>query len=618
MKSFQYRIITPATVWLRRFHGYVAAGLLAVMFGLGITSLAADSAIVDEVAHIPAAYSYLHYGDFRLNPEHPPLIKDLAGIPLQFMNLKFPDKLPAWTTEVNGQWESGWNFLYHIGNDADPLIFWARVPILLLAIGFGVVLYWLVRRRWGTAVGLVTLLFYTLSPNILAHARFVTTDLGATVFFFLAIVTFARFVGAPTRKNFLLLSLGLAGAQLAKFSAVLLFPLLGVMSLVLIWTHLKPGTKLGRLKTYTGGLIAASALSVVWVWIFYIPHTLMMPEPVQDRLISGSIYDGPLKPVAGVLVSVNDTPIMKPLVQYVLGVAMVYNRVKGGNVTYFNGEVTNQSFHWYFPELFLVKTQIPLLLLMGLASWYGFWLLRRRPQAWPEKLKRSLRGHVLEWTLGTFAVFYFAISVAGNLNLGIRHILPIYVPIFLLAAIGSVKLLRRLAQTRFRVSSRVVFAALLLWYGGSTVTNHPHYVAYFNEFIGGPANSGAYFSDSSVDWGQDLRRLRSYVEAHPEIDTIAVDYFGGGDPKYYFCDRRYDTDGNLVADATGYDCSRSRYREWHSHFGKYTGQYIAVSETFLQNDRYYSALNGTPGYDYLRAMKPITTIGYSIYIYKLY
>src|SRR4051812_6703621 len=124
MKSLYYRITGSGREFVREWHGLIAAALLAAMFGLGLGSMVGNSAIVDEVAHIPSGYSYLHYGDYRLNPEHPPLIKDLAGLPLQFMHLKFPDNEPAWTTDVNGQWEAGWNFLYHEGNNADAILFW--------------------------------------------------------------------------------------------------------------------------------------------------------------------------------------------------------------------------------------------------------------------------------------------------------------------------------------------------------------------------------------------------------------------------------------------------------------------------------------------------------------
>ncbi len=619
-ESFYYRIITPARDFAKEWHLIIAGALLAAMFGLSLGAMAGDSAIVDEVAHVPSAYSYLHYGDYRLNPEHPPLIKDMAGLPLQFMNLKFPDENAAWTTDVNGQWETGWTFLYHMGNDADAILFWARLPILLLAIAFGIILYRFCYRRWGKAVALLTLFFYTFSPNLIAHSHYVTTDLGASVFMLLALVAFVRYAERSTRVNLFLLALALAFAQLAKFSAVLLFPFLGIVSLVMVGLHIQKSERTARLKTLTGGLMLASLISVIIVWVAYIPHTVNMPQDVQDRLIRGTLYDPAAKPIINVLTTINDVPIFKPLAQYVLGISMVFSRVAGGNITYFNGQISNNSYRLYFPELFLFKTQIAFLIL-GLACLASgiVALGRRRAHQYLAALLASWRRHQMEWTLGAFAGFYFAVSVLGNLNLGIRHILPIYVPLFVVVAIGTVGIARRLAGTqRWQVPAAVALAILLPWYALSTILAYPSFTSYFNEFTGGGAGAGRYFSDSSVDWGQDLLRLKTYVASHPEINHIAVDYFGGAIPQYYFCDRTYDSNGNVIPNGSGYDCTGSVYEEWHSTYGTYTGQYIAVSETYLQNDRYYSALAGTPGYANLRAMTPIAKVGNSIYVYKLY
>ncbi|PWH09900.1 hypothetical protein DEJ39_09090, partial [Bacteroidetes bacterium SCGC AAA795-G10] len=79
------------------------------------------SATMDEQAHIPAGYSYLSQRDFRINPEHPPLIKSLSAIPLLFLNLNFPKEHPSWTSQVNGQWWFGSQFLYHSNNNPDQV-----------------------------------------------------------------------------------------------------------------------------------------------------------------------------------------------------------------------------------------------------------------------------------------------------------------------------------------------------------------------------------------------------------------------------------------------------------------------------------------------------------------
>jgi len=619
MKSLCNRITSRTAEFIRRQHAWVAFGLLAIMGALAFGSMIGNSAIIDEVAHIPAAYSYLHYDDYRLNPEHPPLIKDLAGLPLQFLNLNFPDTLPAWTDAANGQWNTGWSFLYHDGNNADTILFWSRLPILLLALAFGGVLYGLVRRRWGIAVALVTLFFYTLSPNFLAHSTFVTTDLGASVSMFLALVAFARFIDGPSRFNLGLLSVALAAAELTKFSAFLLYPYLAVATLTIALILHRPKTLIERLKLYLGGLAVASALSGLWIWLVYALQVARMPAAIQDRLIEGSLTAPRVHFMADYLINLGNIPLMQPIVQYFLGLVMVLGRVAGGNVTYFNGQVSGaQSFVWYFPELFALKTQVALLLLLAVAVGCVVWRTSHTaPSRWARQLIAHMRTHVLEWTLGTFAVFYFVIAVLGNLNLGIRHILPVYLPLFVLVALASVKQLRALRGGRWAKVGVSVFAGLMLWYGGSAVMNYPNYLSYFNEIIGGPTNSDKYFSDSSVDWGQDLKRLKTYVDNHREIKHIAVDYFGGGIPSYYFCQRQFAA-GGLAQSTDGYDCSHSLYEPWHTQNGIYTGQYIAVSETFLENDRYYAKLHGQVGYGYLRAIKPIAKVGNSIYVFKLY
>ena len=117
---------------------WAALGLGLILLASFLTMFAAsreESAIMDELAHIPAGYGYVKYLDYRLNPEHPPLVKMLAALPLTLMDLDFPTGRPAWQSEVNGQWAAGAQFLYESGNDADQIVKWARVgPILLTLI----------------------------------------------------------------------------------------------------------------------------------------------------------------------------------------------------------------------------------------------------------------------------------------------------------------------------------------------------------------------------------------------------------------------------------------------------------------------------------------------------
>lgn len=280
------------TKFFEQHYRLVVVLLLLLMATLGLSSMAGDSGIVDEVAHIPAGYSYLKYGDYRLNPEHPPLLKDLAAFPLLLLDLKFPLTIPAWTTESNGQWETGWNFIYHIGNDADKILFWSRLPILLLALLFGYILYRFAKKRYGLRVALLTLFLFTLSPNLLAHSRLVTTDLGIAAFMFFAFYFFFEFLEKPSRKSLAWATLFFALMQLAKFSAVIIYPFFGLLALIAVVTWQSPPTWQQRFKVYIGGLLLIFLASFLLVWIVYIPHTWNMPLEVQDKLIVDSLQWG--------------------------------------------------------------------------------------------------------------------------------------------------------------------------------------------------------------------------------------------------------------------------------------------------------------------------------------
>ena len=595
-------------------HHYIIAGILLLcMLIMGVGSMRGDSAIVDEVAHIPAGYSYVTRQDYRLNPEHPPLMKDLAGLALLPLNPRFPDDIAAWRQDVNGQWEAGWHFLYHDGNNADAILFWSRLPILAVAILFGAVLYIVCRRLLGTAGALVVLALYCFDPNILAHARFVTTDLGAAATMFMAITSFYYWLRRPTAKRLALANVLFAVAQVTKFSAILLAPFFVGL---IIWALLtkQNGKRWQELyKTYIAGYILLGLGSVVLIWLFYIPHVWHMSKEVQDALIRGSLVNNVQKPLVGILTNLNGIVLTRAIVQYILGLVMVFTRVAGGNTTYFLGETTNQSFKWYFPVTYAIKTPLPLLLaaVAGLAA--GLWGLAKTGfKSVFTRFSAYSRRHGLEVISLLFIAFYSFISITGNLNLGIRHLMPILPFVSFVVGSVMVRLVRRL-------NNRIVsFGAvgLLMLYMAFTVAAYPSFVSYFNQLIGGGGNAGKFVSDSSVDWGQDFKRLVSYVDQHPEIGVINVDYFGGAEPRYYMCNRLFDEAGNLIRSAKGYDCKGSRYNEWHAQLGLPHG-YLAVSETYLENDRYAHKLRGDRGYTDLYNYQPIQKIGNSIYIYKL-
>lgn len=602
---------------IRKYHKLIAAIILGSMFALGLFSMLGDSAIVDEIAHIPAGYSYLKYSDYRLNPEHPPLIKDLAAMPLMFMNLKFPTNIAAWNSDINGQWEAGWNFIYHIGNNADAIIFCARLPILILSVILGYIIYHFCEKRYGVQTALLALILYAFSPSIIAHSRFVTTDLGIAAFTFFAFLAFFVFIERPRKQTVLLAAGFFALAQLAKFSAITLIPFFIGLTAIAVWAKKSPQPLGKRALTYFGYLAVMFALAFVMVWLFYIPHVWNMPSGVQDALIQGSLPKGYYEKFGRAMVATNDPLLLRALYQYALGVLMVFNRVSSGNITYFLGQVTNQSFIWYFPVSFVMKTQLPLLLMIVMTAIFSLWQIIRH---WPKRFFAAIKNyadvHFVELSFILYIAFYSYISIKGNLNLGIRHLFPMLPMVFILVAKKAVDIRKALHGHRRATYSGALIIATGL-YMLTPLIIYPRYVPYINSAFGGGGAGYKYLTDSNVDWGQDLKRLAEWIKARPEVDKIAVDYFGGGSPAYYLCERRYYPNGELVANSDGYNCDTSQYLEWHAQEGVPPTQYIAVSETFLMNDKWTAATRGDAGYTWLREKTPVAKIGDSIYIFKV-
>jgi hypothetical protein len=399
----------------------------------------------------------------------------------------------------------------------------------------------------------------------------------------------------------------------------MLVPFFVALVAITIVTKLESKSIRKQLTQYAMGLFIIFGAGGLLVWLFYIPHTVNMSAALQDKLISSSLPTGYYSLYGKYLTQMNDIAVLKPLVQYLLGVCMVVNRVQSGNITYLLGDVTNQSFPLYFPVSFVLKTPLPMLFLIittliaGIVSY-----VRKTPLKVWGNFKAYAQNHFTELTCFLFILYYSYISITGNLNLGIRHLFPMMPFVFILVAKKSIDLYHKANKHAHKVVIAIGFSLLMGWYGLSAVLQFPAYLPYINEAFGGSSQASRYLSDSNVDWGQDGKRLVEYVNNNPDIDRIAVDYFGGADMRYYFCKRRLNNQGELIVDSSGYDCGGSKYIEWHVDYGKPKTKYIAVSETYLVSDLFYQKYKTRPyDYQWLRDKQPVKRIGDSIYIYQV-
>ncbi|MEK9147959.1 MAG: glycosyltransferase family 39 protein, partial [Patescibacteria group bacterium] len=335
---------------------------LGIMFILMLGSSWNDSAIIDELAHIPAGYSYLALRDYRLNPEHPPLIKDLAALPLLFTRVSFPTNVPSWSDDVNGQWTQGAIFLYEAGNNPDVILRLMRLPMMILAVFFGWLLWFWARRNFGEPVAHLALIFYSFSPTFITHSRFVTTDLAAAFGFFIGLAAFLKFLDQPSAKNMLLAGLAFGTAQLLKFSLILLLPIYGV--LLVAWAlsrvHLDWNERAKLFFRLLVKIIVIVIVAIALIWLIYAYHVWNYPAERQYRDAEFILGSFRFRSWVTFDLWLIQSDFLRPLGQYFLGLFMVFQRAAGGNTQYFLGEVTAAGSRIYFPMLYLLKESLAL------------------------------------------------------------------------------------------------------------------------------------------------------------------------------------------------------------------------------------------------------------------
>jgi hypothetical protein len=241
-------LITPDS---RRIEAWLAGLLLVLFTAASVNSLIRDSVTFDETAHLPAGFSYLDRHDFRLNPEHPPLSKAWAALPLWAGGMAAPDYQRAvWSgrqSDPAGPQRTGaseWGFGYDLLNgprgtlpreDPQRLIVAGRLAMVVLGLLLGVIVFFWSRALWGRGGALLTLFLYCLSPTMLAHTRLVTTDLPTGLGFTAALWTFWLLCKQPGWLRVIFFALAMTGALLMKFSTLLLVPILVILAL--LWLY---------------------------------------------------------------------------------------------------------------------------------------------------------------------------------------------------------------------------------------------------------------------------------------------------------------------------------------------------------------------------------------------
>ena len=562
----------------------VLIALFLIIFAAqAFTSALQKSNTWDESGHLLSGYAHLKEGMDWLEPSHPPFGRVLTTLPLLFLPLHhhLQGVLPQ-EDEDSNFYPASLVFLYENRVSGEKILALSRTMVILLGVILGWYVYRWARLLYGRKAGLLALFLYSLSPNILAHARLVTTDFPATALAFIALYHFWSFTRQPhlARAAAAGVLLGLAFAT--KYNTLFILLPIATWTLWALWSTLRKEQVVGPPRRLVLGLLAMGVVAYITIWGVYGFH-FRSPQ-YQEQLTQGAVYfweDN--RPSSPLIASVMDVSLKARILpeSYLYGLCRLLARSKEGHSAYLIGQISPTGWWYYYILALLFKTPVSTLLLL-------FATLLFFP-----KIKEATWTSLNFLLLPAVAVFLF--TSRQDVNIGLRHILPIYP--FLLVLIGRVVHY----ESQHKKLARWILGLLCIWAVWETALIYPHYLAYFNGLVGGPNGGRHMLVDSNLDWGQDLKGLKAYMESKG-IDTIKLAYFGLSDPAYYGID--YDLLPSYAV------MGQPVCKEGSPAVLELKGT-MAVSATLLQG------LYCTADYYWmLRRIEPTANIGYSIYIFQ--
>ena len=651
--------------WLKSaWCGYPAAvALAAVFWALAFSSILKKAATSDETVHLAAGYSYWHHNDYRIDPENGNLPQRWMGLPFLFENITFPRQAPG----LMDEWQVGHDFMYNWGNDADKLLRQSRAMIAVLGSVLALLVYGWSRRLFGPIGGLISLVLYVFSAAMLANGSLGTSDLAASLCFLAA-------VGCLWRMLHRVSILTVAGSCLAmgllfisKMSAPLIAPIGVLLCVVRLLSGRPLEIAIGKVRQVTGrgrqaliflGTIVVHA-AATWaiIWVSYGLRYSILDAPPDKQQETGQLCwsqylqgDFPFKSVIEPLSNHHLLPE-----GFLIGQSHVL-KYSQARPSFLNGEYGLYGWRSFFPYCFLYKTSLAVFLVLLLAAG-GAWSSwsPKKGSSGPgrgEAIRAGLYRTAPLWILMTV---YWVFAITSKMNIGHRHILPTYPPMFILAGAAA-----HWFTTPKRLA-KIVIVAAMVFLAAECIWMWPDYLAYFNPLAGGPRGGYRHLIDSSLDWGQDTPGLKEWLDRrglNNQTNTpVYLAYFGNGSPTHYginverlpgYVDRDLFTGGHFQVKRVaplrgGYYCISATmlqsvltvaFGPWSWIYEKSYQELLPDIErlamappqqqaTLLRDPNFqdtvglFSALRLARLSAYLRNREPDDHIGYSILIYRL-
>lgn len=520
----------------RRF--IACAALLLGIMAVALSGAAIlDSDTLDESYHLRHGFEFLKTGQLPPILEHPPLAQVISALPLLPLGLRLQPAATS-TTPRGPEWFADSDFLYANRVSPEAILIAGRSAKVLLTLAFGGVIAWWTRRHFGAAAALAALLLFAFDPNILAHGHLATTDMAAAFGFFAGCIAWNAFLARGDMRSAFLCGLVTGLALAVKYSALVLPVLYAVMYLLHGFQQVA-AERPPRWRISLGHLCKSMAVVMAGMFVaVYISYGFetgpLLPPELGDvpfsKLLRGNHLTLPLAETLDRHAELGRpldrmarrTPIPAP--SFFRGMLYVTKHYTSGHTTYFLGQLSITGGWWYyFPVLFGIKSPTGLLLLLALGVAAAFRIALPAGQEAVFKVLRARHG----WFAVTIPpLVFFLIATRSRINIGIRHILPVYPFVFIWVA-AALFASRRPALPAFLRWAGVACLALV---AVESAAAFPRYIPFFNWPSGGRSEGRKYVVDSNLDWGQDMKRLRDYLEKRHAAGNVCLATFSQAPP----------------------------------------------------------------------------------------
>jgi hypothetical protein len=450
--------------------------LILIAVGRIVSTYRVFSTTADEPDHLACGLEYLSKHTYTLETQHPPLTRVFVAL-LPYLSGTRTQGKDSFRTE-------GWADITY-ERHPEATVTRMRIGNLPFFVLGCVIVYLWSKRYFGAAAAVLATFVFTMIPTVLAHAGQATTDMGLAACLGAAFYAMLVWVERPSMVRGAMFGFALSLAMLAKFTTLGFFPCACGIALLGYLAAGWPGwAGLWRMThDRLPSLGVAAAVCCATIWAVYFLSFGSVPE-WNVKLPAWQYFDG-------------------------IRVALEHNRL--GHPSYLLGEVSDFGWWYYFPVALGVKSPLALLLLVPV----GLAMCWRNRRSVPYLLPSA------------FALGVLLPAMAGNVNIGLRHILPVYMGLSILAALGLMQL-SRIADTRKWAGGAAI--VLCLWLAATGAIHHPDYIPYFNELAG--KQPDRILCDSDFDWGQDNKRLALRLK-QLGATQVNFDYVGATDIEYF-------------------------------------------------------------------------------------